>query len=341
MSEYLARNHINNLVKNIKPALAYDGKEDFAAWQKKARAKLNELLGMPEVKGACEPIIKAEKETDDYKRIDFDFESEPGYLVQCSMLVPKAIKAPAPAVICMQGHSTGMHISLGEPKYENDVKSIAGGRDFCIRAVKEGFCAIAIEQRYMGASGHAEKNGHPSCLGSTDNSAAPALLIGRTAIGERVWDVSRLIDVLEKDFADVADCSELICMGNSGGGTATFYASCMDERIKLSMPSCAFCTFEASIMAMHHCPCNYIPSIRKYFNMGDMTGLIAPRKLVIVSGVKDPIFPIGAAEESFEITKQLYKAAGASDVCYHVKGSEGHQFYPDDAWPIVHKLMGK
>ncbi|MBQ4160787.1 MAG: hypothetical protein IJD83_07635 [Clostridia bacterium] len=338
MSEYLARNHVNNLAKNIKPVLAYDGKEDFAAWQKKARTKLEELLGLPLEKGECKPIIKSEAETDAYKRIDFDFESEPGYLVQCSMLVPKKVQAPAPAVICLQGHSTGMHISLGEPKYENDAKSIAGGRDFAIRAVQEGFCAITLEQRYMGESGHGE-NGLPSCLGMVENTAAPALLIGRTAIGERVWDISGLIDVLENHFKAFADTSELICMGNSGGGTATFYASCMDERIKISMPSCAFCTFDASIMAMSHCPCNYIPHIRKYFNMGDMTGLIAPRKLVLVSGVKDPIFPIGAAEESFEITKQLYTAAGVPDLCYHVKGSGGHQFYPDDAWPIVHKLM--
>ncbi len=341
MSEYLARNHINNLVKTLEPALAYDGKEDFNVWQRKTREKLEELLGMPTEKGDMQPRIEAEKETDTYKRVDFEFESEPGYCVQCSMLVPKHIQAPAPAVICMQGHSTGMHISLGEAKYETDTNSIAGGRDFCIRAVKEGFCAIAIEQRYMGESGHGAENGYPACLGSEENAAAPALLIGRTAIGERVWDISRLIDVLEMHFADVADTSELICMGNSGGGTATFYASCMDDRIKLSMPSCAFCTFEASIMAMNHCPCNYIPHIRKYFNMGDMTGLIAPRKLVIVSGVKDPIFPIGAAEESFEITKKLYAAAGAADACVHVKGSAGHQFYPDDAWPIVHKLMCK
>jgi len=341
MSEYLARNHVNNLTKNIAPSMAYDGIEEFAAWQKRARAKLEELLGLPFEKGACKPMIKTEFETDAYKRIDFDFESEPGFLVQCSMLIPKATEKPAPAVICLQGHSTGMHISLGEAKYPNDANSIAGGRDFAVRAVKEGFCAIAMEQRYMGESGHHPENGLPSCLGMVENTAAPALLIGRTAIGERVWDISGLIDVLENYFADVADTSELICMGNSGGVTATFYASCIDDRIKISMPSCAFCTYDASIMAMSHCPCNYIPHIRKYFNMGDLTGLIAPRKLVIVSGVKDPIFPIGAAEESFEITKSLYSAAGASDACFHVKGSEGHQFYPDDAWPVVHTLMHK
>ena len=338
MGVYKGRDYINDIVKNISPSYAYDGVEDFSAWQKRARNKLEELLGLPLEKGECRPIIKAETETEEYKRIDFEFESEPGYLVSCAMLVPKAVEAPAPAVICLQGHSSGMHISLGEAKFETDEATIAGGRDFAVRAVKEGFCAIAMEQRYMGTSGQSE-TGTPSCLDNRENSAMPALLLGRCAIGERVWDIMRLIDVLGKSFSDVADLSNLICMGNSGGGTVTFYASCLDERIKLSMPSCAICTFEASIMAMQHCSCNYIPGIRKYFNMGDMSGLIAPRKLVAVSGKNDPIFPIGGAESSFEITKKLYAAAGAEDVCRHIKGEGGHQFYPDDAWPVVHELL--
>ena len=33
--------------RTIKPAFSYDGGEDFFEWQKKARAKLNELLGLP------------------------------------------------------------------------------------------------------------------------------------------------------------------------------------------------------------------------------------------------------------------------------------------------------
>ncbi len=48
-----------------------------------------------------------------------------------------------------------------------------------------------------------------------------AQLIGRTTIGERVWDVQRVIDVLEKHFPQV-DSGNIMCTGGSGGGTATF-----------------------------------------------------------------------------------------------------------------------
>ena len=44
------------------------------------------------------------------------------------------------------------------------------------------------------------------------------------------------------------DTDKILITGNSGGGTMSFYAACFDERIKLSVPSCAFCSYEDSIM---------------------------------------------------------------------------------------------
>ena len=165
------------------------------------------------------------------------------------------------------------------------------------------------------------------------------MMWGRTAIGERVWDVSRLIDVAEAHLTEYIDTKKLICLGNSGGGTATFYAACMDERISLAVPSCAVCTYEDSIMAMHHCACNYIPSIRKYFEMGDLGCLIAPRKYVQVNGKDDKGFPIGGAIACFDIIQSAYDQIGKSDLCRHVIGGAGHQFYPEESWPIIHELM--
>ena len=124
---------------------------------------------------------------------------------------------------------------------------------------------MTLEQRGMGIRGGNE-NG-PQC----HVPAMTSLLIGRTMIGERVWDISRAIDVLEKHFPQV-DSAKVLCLGNSGGGTATFYAACMDERIKGAVPSCAVCTYKASIAAQYHCVCNFIPNIASYFDMGDLAG---------------------------------------------------------------------
>ena len=336
MATSKALEFIQNMAKGVTPSMRYDQKSDIAVWQKEARAKLAELLKMPCERCADEFIITEEKKCDGYTQIKFEFQSEPGYIVKSAFLRPDSVSGKAPTVVCLQGHSTGMHISLGEPKYERDINSIAGGRDFAVRAAKEGVCAVTIEQRYMGSSGSTEE-GRPSCI--AENTAMAALLMGRTAIGERVWDIMRVIDVICERFSQWVNEEKIMCLGNSGGGTATFYASCMDERIAVSVPSCALCTYDDSIMALYHCPCNFVPDIRKYFDMGDLGCLIAPRKLVAVCGVEDTIFPLHGVEKSFDIIKTAYKAYGKEELCSLVKGNGGHQFYPDEAWPIIHKYL--
>jgi hypothetical protein len=67
--------------------------------------------------------------------------------------------------------------------------------------------------------------------------------------------------------------------------------------------------------------------------------LIAPKKLVVVCGKDDPIFPLHGVIQMFDIMKNLYRAAGAEDACALVIGQEGHRFYADDAWPVMHTLL--
>ena len=336
MNVISSKEYLLQLAQNMLPSMAYTDEVCLEAWQQAAREKLSELLCLPFPDCDSDFKITKEEQKENYTSIAFEFQSEPGYYVPCTLLVPAGVTKPIPGVICLQGHSTGAHISLGVPKFERDPIAIAGGRDFAVRAVEEGFCAIAIEQRYMGALGQNEE-GRPSCFLS--NSPAGSFLLGRTAIGERVWDIHRLIDVIEEHFTTYIDAKRIICMGNSGGGTATFYASCYDERIKLSIPSCAVCTYEESVMAMKHCICNLVPGIRKYFNMGDLGCLIAPRALIVVCGDEDNIFPLPGVKKSYEIIKKAYRKAGKEHLCHLVIGEGGHRFYPDDTWPIAKKLI--
>ncbi len=317
------------------PTMRYQKEEPFEVWQKRAREQLRELLGMP--KKGCDPIpdIEYRREEQEYDEIRFTFQSEEGYRVPCHLLIPKGAEKPLPVMICLQGHSTGMHISLGRAKYPGDEETAKNGdRAFALRIIQEGFCALAVEQRYMGECGGDERG--PQCF----VPSMTALLLGRTAIGERVWDICRAIDVLEKYFPEI-DKEQIMCMGNSGGGTTSFYAACMDERIKAVMPSCALCTYEDSIAAMNHCACNYIPGIRKEFDMGDLGGLIAPRKCVVVCGSQDIIFPLEGVKKTVEQMKRLYREYDAEDNCRLVIGDGGHRFYADAAWSVLQKLLQK
>lgn len=327
---------LNRLIlEKTVPSMRYDGTESFKAWKERGLNKLNELLGLPF--SMCEDCFTVEYDLkrEGFTEIRFHFQSEEGYFVPCHLWIPEGVKGPIPLVICLQGHSKGMHISLGRPKYPGDEDTIkSGDRDFAVRVIKEGYCALSIEQRNFGESGGTEAG--PNC---TDSSMT-ALLMGRTTVGERVWDVQRAIDVILKYFPDL-DGQNIVCMGNSGGGTTTFYAGCLEPRIKYVMPSCAVCTYEHSIAAMRHCACNYVPGIRKFFEMGDLAGLIAPRVLVIVAGKEDSIFPYEGVKKTYDPAKSLYRAAGAEDRCVLVTGDGGHRFYADAAWSVMNTFIYK
>lgn len=319
-------------IQTVTPSMSYDG-GSLAAWQATARQKLSDLLGMDKFEKVDSDLqVEYEEKIDGATEIRFTYQSENGYRVPCHLWLPDGVEKP-PVILCLQGHSKGMHISLGRPKFDGDVNTINGGdRDFCVRAIKEGFAAIAMEQRNFGECGGNEKG--PRCF----ESSMTALLMGRTTLGERVWDIARLLDVIETDFADRVDVTKMCCMGNSGGGTATVYAAALDDRLALAMPSCAMCTFKDSIGAMEHCSCNYVPHIAEYFDMNDLMAMAYPTRFVQVSGKEDPIFPLAGAELVFEKGRLAYGAD--ADRCALVKGNGGHRFYADDAWPVVHTLLG-
>lgn len=319
---------------SLKPQLSFNPEADFEGWKQACRAKLEELLGdKPEL---VEPnvTVEWEKDHEDFREIRFVFDAEKHSKAACHLLIPSRAPKPCPVVICLQGHSTGMHISLGRAKYPGDEESISGGdRDFALQIVGQGYAALVLEQRGFG-----ERKTSADDLPGCEVPALNALLIGRTLLGERVWDVSRAIDVLAA-FPGL-DGTRIACMGNSGGGTTSFYAACLDERIQVVMPSCSICTYRDSIGAIRHCSCNYIPGIAKYFDMGDLAGLIAPRRLIVVAGQEDPIFPIQGVKEAYGTVRAVYEKSGHPENCRLIVGDGGHRFYAAPAWSTFKELTG-
>ena len=293
-----------------KPLLAFDPNRDYGSWKKEIEKKYYELLGLEQIeKCACPLNIQIEEvvEEETYTRIRYVFESEKNSFVPCYLLIPKIKKDKYPVMVCMQGHTTGFHISIGKSKYEQDAKTLATSQ-FAIQAIKRGYAALCIEQRGMGERTTPRQDRGRALTCGCYHTAFTALLLGRTLIGERVWDISQGIDSLS-EFADEyrLDLSDITILGNSGGGTATYYAACYDKRIKIAVPCCSICTYKDSIGAMWHCSCNYIPRIAEYMDMGELACLIAPRKLLICNGEIDPIFPLKGTKEVFSVIKQIYE----------------------------------
>ena len=319
------------LVKNAPRKLAYDKSKDFYQWKSDVKQKLTELLKLDRIaENACPLNIEIEEhiEEAEYRRIRFTFESEKGSTVPCYLLVPKGEKT-YPLAITIQGHGSGFHNSVGIKKYEVDYIN-AEKWDFAVQAVKNGFAALAIEQRGMGERQSLQYE-NPT-VQACAVTVMRALSVGRTVLGERVWDISRAIDALNEIKMPSVDLTKIIIAGESGGGTASFYAGCLDNRISVVAPVCAFCSYEDSILAMHHCCCNYIPEMCDWFEMGDLSCLIAPRKFIPFAGAKDPIFPIEGVQKSFDTATAVYEKAGAPSSCKLVVMPKDHYWCKDIIW---------
>ena len=323
------------LFKTLTPAMRMKPGETFAAWQAKARAKLAETLGWPLLRAEENFRIEWEKDYDENTdEIRFLFQSEPGADVVCHLLLPKG-QTHLPLVICLQGHSTGMHISLGRMVYPNDGQFTHGDEDFALQIVREGYAALVLEQRDFG-----ERKCDPKILGGTltcNHDAKVAALLGRTLIGERAWDVSRAVDMLET--LPEIDKEHIALMGLSGGGTATYYAGALEPRLKVIMPAGAVCAFDGSIGIMQHCVCNYIPRMAKYFDMGEIACMIAPRPLIVVTGDKDPIFLLDGVKKVYSVIEEIYRQEGAPDNCQLIVGDGAHRFYADLSWGAFRKAF--
>ena len=327
------------LVAKVNQKLGYKAGTNYAEWKKAVRAKFIELTGLDTIQANAEgcPLnidIEKEEKKDGYTQIRFTFESEPGAVVPCYLLIPDTGKDKYPVAITLQGHyQGGMYGSIGEIRVESD-KNYQPRGAFAVQAVKNGYAALAIEQRAMGERRPTADNRQGQMCAF---SALRAFNLGRTLVGERVWDISRAIDCLAS--FDKCDLTKIAVTGNSGGGTATFYAGCYDERITVVAPSCAFCSYQTSIMDIFHCACNYIPHAYEWFEMQDLACLIAPRKFIPITGKEDQIFPIHGVRASFETAKNIFRQENAEENCKLYETPKGHWWCEDIVWPAINEAM--
>ncbi len=322
--------------------LAFNENADFETWKKQIRDKFTELTGLDRIKKSVCPLnvdIVEEVECDGYKRIRFEFDSEESVAVPVYMLIPNTGKQKYPVAITLQGHSSGFHNSVGIAKSEKDKQYIETRGDFAVQAVKKGFIAVAIEQRGMGetkplGNGWSRGAGVPQyemlmCI----YSAQELFMLGRTLIGERVWDISRTIDALSQ-FPQ-CDLDKILITGNSGGGTASYYGACYDERIKLCVPSCGVATYKMSLLDRFHCTCNFIPHAYRYFEMGDVSAMLSDRNLIMISGKDDYSFPIYSTTEAFNRIEAIFKKAGNEKNCKSIVTPKGHYWCKDIVWDAI------
>ncbi|HWB85666.1 MAG TPA: acetylxylan esterase [Bryobacteraceae bacterium] len=193
------------------------------------RAKEHELLGgFPEKTPLGARKIKT-TERDGYRIENVMYQSRPDFWVTANLYVPTRGSGPYPAVISPCGHyDPGRFYPAYQLAYRN--------------MVENGFIVLAFDPIGQGERRHfwnpttnqVEQLGNMGrgSSATTEHSLACHILelIGENINEHFVWDGMRGIDYLLS--RPEVDPKRIACAGHSGGGTATMYLSCADERIQ-------------------------------------------------------------------------------------------------------------
>lgn len=309
---------------------------DWASWQSAFRERLGQALGLPGIREAARraPVSSRLVETvelSSYVREKRFIVTEPGVEIPCYILLPRGASGPVPLVLTPHGHTKrGKEIYAGNYADEAErEQGEQGERDIALQAIAQGYAAIAPDVRGFHEMSQ-EVDYHNPIGRSCEELQRMAMMYGRTLIGERVHDIGRLLDYAAT--RPEIDSERVAITGNSGGGTVSLFAAAMDERIKVSAPSSYFCTFAASIVAVHHCVCNVVPGIMELGEMYDIAGLIAPRPFLAINGKEDPIFPIDGTRTAFQHVQNIYEARGCAANCELYEGEGGHRYYKARVW---------
>lgn len=305
-------------------------------WQATARMRLLDVLGLSLMEPATGEAHLVEQTllSSGIERRRYELEVEQGVWMPFYLLVPERPKRAADgrflAAICPHGHQGAGAASvagiMGVPAVDDAIRRF--NYDYGLRMARLGYIVACPEARGWGARRSWKGQGDSEELylrGTCANEAKMAEPLGRSLLGELVFDLQRLVDWLSSREGIAA--SELACVGFSGGGMQTLYLAALDERIaKVFISGYLYGAKDALLHLNGNCSCNYVPGLWRLFDMGDIASLIAPRPLLVQSADHDHLMgPRGLA--NVEAQMEIVRAA------YHLLGADGkirHQIVPGE-----------
>ena len=306
---YSPLNYLDTVAGETSPKLAFKAStlKEANEWKKSLRSRLWELLGESHTPGESKSQAKLlnKDKLEGYTREKWELEVVPGRSMPFYILRPDGVSGKYKTVLCLHGHGNGAKDIIGMPVDEKAADLIRTiNTDYALQCVKKGWCAVAPDLFAFGERVDYVEDARPGFDGGCEKPFLNAVQVGKNLIGIRAKDVCVLIDWMtaQKDL----DTAELPCIGLSGGAMMTMYVTALDERVKRAIIAGYMTEARASVLAIRHCSCNYVPNLFNWADFPDIGCLIAPRFLIIQSGKKDGIFPIESVRNSYEKIKKCF-----------------------------------
>ncbi|MEW5977072.1 MAG: acetylxylan esterase [Acidobacteriota bacterium] len=271
---------------------ALSGMDTLELWKQhrpEAKRRLLYMLGLEPMpkRTPLHALVTGVLRRSSYRIEKVVFQSLPGLYVTGNFYVPNEHSERLPTILYACGHSP--HPKGAKSDYQ----------DRAVWFAMNGFAALVLDTLEFGEVAGLHHGIHDLNLWNW-------LSLGYTPIGVEVWNAVRAIDYLET--RSEVDAKRIGMTGISGGGSATWYTTAVDERIAVAAPVCSTFTFGSQAdhwLASGQCDCIYFHNT--FLEDFPLVGaLIAPRPLFMFSGQRDVDFPPDGYHAVFNKTKAIY-----------------------------------
>lgn len=309
---------------------------EYAAWKQTVVSELRDITGLNRMAHCpLEPSKIGHERMDGYVREKWLIQTEPSVWMPFYVLIPDDIRdgEVRPCMIAPHGHASGGKYS---PAARTDIPAIADAVEtyhygYGEAFVRRGMIVFCPDARGFGERREAalQEDGEYAFLNSTCTALNHiAISLGRSLTGMWTWDLIRLVDYIGE--RQDCDSGRIGCAGLSGGGLQALWLAAMDERIRCAVVSGYFYGYKDSLLKQpHNCGCNFVPRLWNHVDMGDIGALIAPRALLVETGVEDSLNGergMPNVREQLDITRRAYKLWGQEERLYHHSFAGGHRW---------------
>jgi dienelactone hydrolase len=280
---------------------------DLKSWEERRKCLRDGLLeamelNLPPKRKRIKPLITGSNTCDRYHYTveNVAFECLPGLWVTGNLYRPSGEHSACPAVLLAHGH--GKQEPLEKcPRFSESKQYLAAS------LVRMGAVVFVYDMFAYGESAyHAGTKAH------------------RTSLAQSVQTFTsvRAVDLLVS--LKGVDAARIGMTGESGGGTQTFLAAAIDERISLSAP-----VVQVSCFFPGGCPCESGRPIHAQCgvlsNNAEIAALAAPRPQLLVSDGKDWTRTVNDVEYPF--IKTVYGYFGKDELVENAHfADEGHDY---------------
>jgi len=307
----------NDFLKDVKTA------EDFEARRPAMRQNYLDMLGLwplpektplnPKTTGKIEEPGADGKAGYVVEKVHF--QSRPGLYVTANLYLPHpkdhAANTKFPAILYQCGHS-----------YEKRNGNKTAYQDQGIWFATHGYVALVTDSLQLGEIAAIHHGTYRENRWWWHSA-------GYTSAGVECWNGIRALDYLST--RPEVDAERFGASGISGGGSATFWISAADERIKASAPVSGVADLNYYVGedgVNGHCDCMFLYN-RARWNWTEIAALICPRPMLFVNSDNDPIFPMSANDRIINRLSVLYARFGQGDKVGAAVSIGGHAYRTD------------